>query len=335
MNLNLNEIAATLRNYEGITRKRAVEPFIRAFQAGGEHEFEIIASFGEDAAVIGYNDDEVLLIASDGIWHKLMQVDPQWAGYCAVLVNLHDIAAMGGKPIAMVDVFSISSRQTCTKVSQGMAEASRKFGVPVIGGHTHPDMLYDVIDVAILGTAKRDSVIYSSTARPGDNLLVAYDRDGRVHPSSDVNWDSTSHKAPSIVRKQMESMRELGEKHLVTAGKDISNPGIIGTIGMMLEVSNAGARVDLNGIPVPDGVELLKWLKMYPGMGFIVTCRPGDTDDVIRTFRENYLTSAKIGEIVGGSKLVIADKEQEEVLFDFSKDNITGIRIPARKSSTK
>ncbi len=37
-------------------------------------------------------------------------------------------------------------------------------------------------------------------------------------------------------------MEEIGKRHLATAGKDISNPGLIGTLGMLLEVSGKGVR---------------------------------------------------------------------------------------------
>jgi len=45
------------------------------------------------------------------------------------------------------------------------------------------------------------------------------------------------------VREKYRVMQEIGEKKLVTAGKDISNPGLIGTLGMLLETSKKGARV--------------------------------------------------------------------------------------------
>ena len=38
-----------------------------------------------------------------------MNVNPYWAGYCSVLVNVNDIAAMGGKPLAMVNIMSIKT----------------------------------------------------------------------------------------------------------------------------------------------------------------------------------------------------------------------------------
>jgi len=119
-------------------------------------------SFGEDAAIID-NGEYALLLAADGIWDKLMRADPEWSGYCSVLVNVHDIAAMGGRPLGMVDVFSSNSDEITQRVLKGMKAGIDKFGVPIVGGHVHPDTPYAALDVAILGIAKR---IPSSTAAP-------------------------------------------------------------------------------------------------------------------------------------------------------------------------
>ncbi len=100
--MNLEPLVAELRGFVGITRKKQIGDLIEHFPVLSE---KIIADFGEDAAVID-DGDEVLLFAADGIWSKLMEADPEWSGYCSVLVNVHDIAAMGGWPIAMVDVLS-------------------------------------------------------------------------------------------------------------------------------------------------------------------------------------------------------------------------------------
>ena len=87
-------IAKTVREYEGVKRKHAIGEMVKALKIDAPH---VVAAFGEDAAVIEHNG-EALLLAADGIWSKLMDADPYWAGYCSVLVNIHDIAAMGGRP---------------------------------------------------------------------------------------------------------------------------------------------------------------------------------------------------------------------------------------------
>jgi putative methanogenesis marker protein 2 len=319
--MNIQSLAAELRGFAGITRKKPIGDLLPYFPISSER---ILASFGEDAAVID-DGEEVLLLAADGIWSRLMEADPEWSGYCAVLVNVHDIAAMGGWPLALVDVLSVSSQEITEQVLRGMQKGIEKFNVPVIGGHLHPDTPYSALDVAILGKARKDSVIYSSTARPGEMVIMAVDLDGRVHPSFQINFDSTSFKPPQVVRDQLASMRELGERKLVRAGKDISNPGALGTLGMLLETSRAGARVDLEALPVPEGMSLSNWLKMYPGMGFVVTARPEDEGEVLKVFGRRGLTAAVIGEVTEERKLVISSGKNSTTLFDLATESVTGI----------
>jgi putative methanogenesis marker protein 2 len=320
--MNLESLAAELREFVGITRKKSIGELTHNLPVNSD---KVLASFGEDAAIIE-NGDEVLLLAADGIWSKLLDADAEWAGYCAVLVNVHDIAAMGGWPLAMVDVLSVSSSDMNEAILRGLRLGIEKFKVPIVGGHLHPDTAYSSLDVSILGKARKDSVILSSTARPGDVIVAAIDLDGKVHPKFNINWDTTSFKNGDILIRQLESMRELGERHLVTAGKDISNPGLLGTLGMLLESSKVGAVVDMDSIPKPDGLDCSSWLKMYPGMGFVVTASPENLDDVISVFENRDLTACCIGKIVKDRTLIIEAKGKSAVLFDFTTDYITGIR---------
>jgi hypothetical protein len=319
----LDDLAKEIRDFEGVRRKRVIEPFVRSFH---HHKDEILASFGEDAAVIDRGgDDDIILLAADGIWSKLMEADPVWAGYCSVLVNILDIAAMGGIPLAMVDVFSVSSNKVCMDVAKGISEAVDKFGVPIVGGHMHPDTDYDSLDIAIIGTARKECVIFSNTAQRDDDIIVGIDLAGRVHPSCDLNWDSTSFRDKRTLWVQLDAMRDLGEKKLVTAGKDISNPGLIGTIGTMLEVSRKGAIVNVDAISIPSGIILDRWLKVYPGMGFVVTSNPINTEEVRSIFQQHELSSMIIGKVTDGKTLTITDGNSKAEVFDFEVDYITGL----------
>lgn len=319
--MNLQSLVAELHGFAGITRKKQIGGLLQFFPIESER---IIASFGEDAAVID-DGDEVMLLAADGIWSKLMEADPEWSGYCSVLVNVHDIAAMGGWPVAMVDVLSVDDQQVAEKVLRGMKKGIEKFNVPIIGGHLHPDTPYSALDVAILGKAKKDAVILSSTAQAGEVVIAAADMDGAAHPKFAINFDSTSFKDRKTLLTQLGAMQELGEAGLVKAGKDISNPGLLGTLGMLLETSGVGAVVDMETIPVPGNLDLASWLKMYPGMGFVVTTKPENAIKVVSIFQRRGLTAAVIGQVTAEKQLVIRSGKDVAVLFDFEKECVTGI----------
>jgi selenophosphate synthetase-related protein len=232
---------------------------------------------------------------------------------------------MGGRPVAMVNVLSSDDKNACREIIRGIRDGIAKFGVPMVGGHLHPDTPYTSLSVAIIGTVKKGCEIRSSTANMGDSIITAYDMDGKVGPNSPYSFDSTTMKEPEEVRKKYKVMQVLGEKKLVTAGKDISNPGLIGTLGMLLETSGKGARVELEKIPAPEDVDFIQWLKIHPATGFIVTALPENEDEVIKLFEGAGYKAANIGVIEDTSRLDICYKNECAAVFDFKKDVVTGI----------
>ncbi|MEO0888370.1 MAG: AIR synthase related protein, partial [Cyanobacteria bacterium J06648_10] len=83
---------------------------------------------GDDCAAIP-DGDGYLLLASEGIWPQLVDEDPWFAGWCAVMVNISDIAAMGGYPVAMVDALWSKSLEDSRELWAGMQAASAAYGV--------------------------------------------------------------------------------------------------------------------------------------------------------------------------------------------------------------
>ncbi len=330
-NENLRSLAEDLRNFEGVKRKRGIRDLVKTLWNADKVGSRTIAGFGEDAAVLMVDNDNFVLLAIDGIWGKLLSADPWWAGYCAVLVNVNDIAAMGGTPLAMVNLTSTQKKDVCVELGRGMQDGVKKFGVPMVGGHLHPDTSYDALDVGIVGTVRRDNVIFSSGAAPGDKIVVAIDLDGRIYPKYNLAWDNTTKRSTAAIKRQLNTMVEIGEKKLATAGKDISNPGTLGTLGMLLEASGAGAQVELGKIPRPDSEELhipiAHWLKMYPGTGFILTVRDEESaTECIHIFEDAGITASMVGEIDASRKLTIRDGSDKATVFDLNQEIITGIK---------
>jgi selenophosphate synthetase-related protein len=94
---------------------------------------------------------------------------------------------------------------------------------------------------------------------------------------------------------------------------------------MLLETSGVGAVVDTEAIPVPGNLDLASWLKMYPGMGFVVTTKPENAEKVVSIFQRRGLTAAVIGQVTAEKQLVIRSGKDVAVLFDFEKECVTGI----------
>ncbi|MEE0924280.1 MAG: methanogenesis marker 2 protein, partial [Methanobrevibacter sp.] len=268
------------------------------------------------ASAIDIGDNQVVLLAADGIWGDLMNVDPYWAGYCAVLVNVNDIAAMGGKPIAMVNIMAVDNDEIYDEILSGIVDGCRKFNVPMVGGHLHPDAEYNSLDVAIAGIASKDSLITSSGAKVGDKVIVAIDTDGRQYPGIPLNWDTTYEKDAKLVQDQIKIMQKIAEEHLPSAGKDISNPGTLGTLEMLLEASGVGASVELEKIPRNEDVDWDMWLRAYPGAAFVMTAPEENAQAIIDALSPYSFEVAVIGDVIEEKKLYLSSGDEKLVLFD-------------------
>lgn len=338
--LDLKSLVDAIKSYPGVTRKAPIKDVVAflpqvvpgSAEEGGPYG-RVLADFGEDSAVVALDDDpdgEVLLVAADGIMATLLEANPYWAGYVSVLVNAMDIACTGGVPFCMVDVVSLRSGNVGTRLMEGIRAGVERFRVPMLGGHTHPDAECNAIDVAIVGRARRSEVIYSHTARVGDAVVVGVDTVGRFHPDFRYSFDSTTERTSEEVLARMFAARHLSQRGLLTAGKDISNPGTLGTLGMLLETSGRGASVEPGLVPAPEGVDSVHWLLCYQGCGFVLTCDPGDAGAVTTGLASSGLEAAVIGRVEDGSRLELVEGGDRRTLFDFSREVLTGCGPPAR-----
>jgi putative methanogenesis marker protein 2 len=317
----LDELIRDIKGYEGLTRKKGVaqlQVLEKTLQWG-----DALFSYGDDAAVLPW-DDHYLLLAADGIWPQLGS-DPFWAGYCSVLVNVNDVYAMGGTPVAMVNVLSAQSQDT-SEILRGIAAGCAKFRVPMVGGHFHPDV-HTSVAVSVLGRAHK--VMTSFHACPGEKIILALDLDGKQYKDF-LNWDSTSMKSSEEVLERLHALNIIADRELATSCKDVSNPGILGTIGMVLESSGVGAEIDVEKIRIPALVDLFAFLKMYPGYGFALTVKENQVDEVTTIFTDRSISVQVIGEITSDRKMIIHYKDESGILFDFNKESICGLPYTSR-----
>ncbi|MDO5848855.1 MAG: methanogenesis marker 2 protein [Methanobrevibacter sp.] len=320
--MDLKKLAKSIQEFEGVTRKNSINNVISLLEDAYNVSGDVIIDIGDDASAIDIGNNQALLVAADGIWGQIMDVNPYWAGYCAVLVNVNDIAAMGGKPLAMVNIMSIAHDEIYEELLTGIKDGCLKFGVPMVGGHLHPDGAVDSLGVAIVGIAQKDKLITSFNAQIGDKVIVAIDLDGKPHEMFSLNWDTTYGKDAQLVRDQITAVQYLAENDYIKSGKDISNPGILGTLEMLLEASDKGAIVNLEDIPKVDDVEWDAWLKMYPGSGFVFTADEENCSEIIDYLNKFSINAAVVGEITDGNSLFVVSGDEKVELFNQNKNPV-------------
>ena len=320
--MDFKSLVKEIQEFKGVSRKSSIDNVISLLNEAYNVSGDVVIDIGDDASAIDIGDGQVILIAADGIWGDIMNVNPYWAGYCAVLVNVNDIAAMGGKPLAMVNIMSISNDEIYEELLCGIKDGCLKFGVPMVGGHLHPDGEVDSLGVAIVGIAKKDKLITSFGAEVGDKIIVAIDLDGKPHEMFALNWDTTYDKDEKLVQDQITAVQYLAEHDYIKSGKDISNPGILGTLEMLLETSDKGAVVNLEDIPKNENMQWDDWLRSYPGSGFVFTAS-ADYCEYIKHYLSRYsIQAGVVGEITDSNSLLLNYKGQQEEVFNQEKNPV-------------
>jgi len=307
----LSDLVAKLRNFEGLTRKAALGEILEIFEE----------KCYDDAGFLDISEFKVV-VSCDGIVENLVKNAPLLAGYYSVLVNVNDVVAKGAHPLGFVSVISSSSSRIRKKVSEGIRDGLEKYGIRLLKGHLHPDTSYDAVDAAAIGVAR--NILPSTDAKAGDSLIVAVDLAGKYDSKGWLKtFDSTTMKSSQEVLHRLSSMIEIAERKLGHAARDISGPGIIGTIAMLCESSKVGAKIDLEKVPKPNDVCLEDWLMAYPGIGFIISTKQPTA--CLHLLQCSKLSAAAVGEIISKEKIWLSYRKRQELFFDLKHQSVFGV----------
>ena len=305
---SLSTLAATLRASRSFGAKEDIGLVASGLGLSGSSTVPV----GDDCAAIPDGEGH-LLLAIEGFMNEFVAGDPWFAGWCGVMVNLSDIAAMGGRPTAIVDALWADGAQSAQPILEGLRAASQAYGVPIVGGHSNLRTDRGQLSVAVLGRAK--ALLTSFDARPGDRLVAAIDLRGRYRePFS--NWEAATQAPAMRLRGDLELLPAIAEAGLSRAAKDVSQGGIVGTAAMLAECSGVGIEIDIREIPGPDGVPLDRWLLTFPSFGYLLAVAPADVAAVTGRFAARGIAAADIGTITTGSEIAITDGTACETIWN-------------------
>ena len=128
----ISALAEGLRRGSGLAAKSDIASVANSLGLSGGDLIPV----GDDCAAIP-DGDGYLLFAIEGFMNEFVAGDPWFAGWCGAMVNISDIAAMGGRPIAVVNAIWAEGEANAAPVLAGLKDASKAYGVPVVGGHTN------------------------------------------------------------------------------------------------------------------------------------------------------------------------------------------------------
>ena len=264
---------------------------------------------GDDGAPVPGTD---LVAACDAILPAMVERDPEWAGWCAALVNLNDLSAMGAAPVGLLDAVGARDASFARRILRGLGEASRAWGVPVLGGHTQLGVPA-ALSVTALG--RTTAPVPGGGGRPGHSLRVTADLGGSWRPGySGAQWDSSSHRTSAELRSLAGVVPALAP----AAAKDVSMSGLVGTTGMLAEASGCRAVLDVSQVPTPGAASYGDWLTCFPGFAMITTERAPASVEL-----PAFLTSRVCGELTDGSGVGL--RWPDGVVTDAIDSPVTGL----------
>ncbi len=223
---------------------------------------EGVRGIGDDCAVIPQRGGVDTLVSSDmlveGSHFLLEDIGPYRLGWKSAAVNLSDIAAMGGRPMASFLAFALPedfSVELAREFMRGYRDISLEFNCPLLGGDTTsaPDRMS--ICVTVLGECPHGAARLRSYAREGDLVCVS----GPLGDSAAglrIILDGIGRDAAAealVERHYLPTPRvdeglALSATPGVHAMMDISD-GVGSDLRHILEASGVGAEIDMAALP--------------------------------------------------------------------------------------
>lgn len=325
--LDLAALIDTLRTTPAMRSKQAIQQPAavvgRATQALTREQ--LYALPGDDTAAIACGD-HFQLLAIEGMLPAFVAATPWFAGWSAVMANVSDITAMGGRATAVVNAYWHHDNDAAQQILAGIRAACEAYGLLLAGGHTSLDTNNPTaLAVAITGIAK--NLLSTLHVASGQVIAMAVDLEGAWHADS-TYWKAFEGVPAERLRSKLHVLPRLADARLLLAAKDISNAGILGSLLMLLETTGCGATIDLAALPCPPDADLARWLQVFPSYGFLMTLNERDWPQVQTAFAFEGIHCERIGQVNSSGALTVRHGQQRGEFWNLRKQAFTGFRYP-------
>jgi thiamine-monophosphate kinase len=195
----------------------------------------------------------------EGVHFLRSESSPEDVGWKAAAVNLSDIAAMGGKPVATFLSIALpkdAQGEWAERFIEGYRQISSQYNIPLLGGDTTSSLRDIAVNVGILGRCQSGKRLMRSGAKVGETIYV-------TGPLGD-----SAAGLQAILKgiRRSEEVKTLIERHkrplprvdagviLIQSGKlgammDISD-GIASDMRHIMKASKVGAVIALDRLPL-------------------------------------------------------------------------------------
>lgn len=318
MAADLPELIDRIRASPGLRGKSAIGLVSEIFQST-----DWLAGPGDDGAVV-QDADVSLVVGGEAILPSFVAADPYGAGIAAVTTNVNDLAAMGAWPLALVDTVT-GPEPVARRVLEGMRWASGLYRVPVVGGHL--TITEGPPALSAFGLGRADRPLSVRDAAPGQTLVSACCVEGQMR--ADYPFFPSFDERGELLADDVRLLAEAATRGWAIAAKDVSMAGLVGSLAMLLECNRLGVILDLDGLPVPAGVALDRWIICFPCYAFLLCVPPEQVAACLRSFTDRGLAAAPVGTLDGTGQLRVSSGGQVATAFDLCRESVTNLSRPA------
>ncbi|MGH3769295.1 MAG: AIR synthase related protein [Pseudonocardiaceae bacterium] len=309
----LAELVQILRAHPGLRGKAAI-----GLVSDVLGPTDWICGPGDDGAAVDALGGQVVA-CGEALWPPFVAADPYGAGFAAVLTNVNDLAAMGARPLGIIDTI-VGSEEVARSALLGMRRAGELYSVPILGGHLTLHDGEPAVSAFGVGTTNGQALSVTRV-QAGQSLLVAAALEGRMR--ADFPFFPAFEQRGSRCAGDVRLFAELAESGACVAAKDISMAGLVGSLAMLLEWGRHGVVLDLDAVPTPPCVELRAWLTCFPSFGFLLCSPAGREADCAQPFLDRGLHAVAVGRIDDSGQLALRLGGACATVLDLAVDDVT------------
>jgi selenide,water dikinase len=223
---------------------------------------------GDDSGVYALGDGRALIQTVD-IFTPVVNDPGDW-GRIAAANALSDVYAMGGEPVTALQYLAWPRDELPFEVASQVITAGMDVmgaaGCTVVGGHSidGPEPTYGF---AVTGFAPVRDIVTNSGAQPGDQLVLTKPLGMGITTTAIKRGGCP----PELEREAINTMATLNDvagrnlkPHGAHAATDVTGFGLLGHLREMCHASRVGAEIEVDTVPLLDGVTDLLAKGMWP-----------------------------------------------------------------------